>query len=112
MATTLPVERIDILDGPNFDGLLKGLKFAASRDESVPPISVRFEEVVYFAEGGSEVTELGRMCFPKIVGIRYLGNEASPSTRNDFIVAVYMGGMTFEGHYNVHTRKGSLSVIK
>jgi len=112
MATTLDVERIDILEGPNLDGLLEGFKFAAPRDELHQQISVRFEEVAYFAKGGEEIVELGKTFFPRIVGVRYLGNEASSSTRDDFVVTVFMGGMTFEGHYNVHTRKGSLSVIK
>jgi hypothetical protein len=112
MATTLPVKRIDILEGPNLDGLLEGLKFAVLRDEMAHQIAVRFDEVAYFAESGEEYAALGRTFFPSVVGIRYLGNEASSSTRDDFVVTVYMGGMTFEGHYNVHTRKGSLSVIK
>jgi hypothetical protein len=112
MAATLPVERIDVLEGPNLDGLLEGFKFAVVRDGMPYQTAVRFDEVVYFAEGGKEYAELGRTFFPYVVGIRYLGNEASSSTRDDFVVTVYMGGMTFEGHYNVHTRKGSLSVIK
>ena len=112
MATTLVVERIDIIEGPNLDELLRGLKFAVAREEGLPRgLSITFKEAILFGEDGTELVELGRLFQPQLVGIRYLGNEAMPSTRDDFVITV-KSWTTFEGHYNTHSRKGSLSVLK
>lgn len=117
MATTLPVERIDILEGPNLDELQRAFKHAVSRDDGVPMgMSLRFEEVVFFGTVGDEtevreMPELGRGFAPKLVGIRYLGNDAKSSTRDDFVITV-VSWTTLEGHYNTHSRKGSLSVLR
>ena len=115
MATTLIVERIDILEGPNLDALLQAFKQAVSRsaDEGrVYVMTARFREVVFFDEDGKEINDLGRTAFaPKVVGIRYVGNDASSSTSDDFVITV-KSWTTFEGHYNTHTRKGSLSALK
>jgi hypothetical protein len=112
MATKLEdVERIDIIEGPNLDELLRGLKFAAPREEQPKGISVRFDEVVFFTEDGEEIAELGKTFLPTLVGISYLGNESSSATRDDFVIKV-KSWTTFVGHYNVHSRKGSLSVTK
>jgi hypothetical protein len=117
MATTLVVERIDIIEGPNLDELLRALKHAVPRPDGLPKgINVEFKEVVFFgrAEGDLEVrqlAELGYLFAPKLVGIRYLGNDANPATRDDFVITL-KSWTTFEGHYNAHSRKGSVIAIK
>jgi hypothetical protein len=112
MATTLQVGRIDIVEGPNLDELQRAQKFAVPRGEIRVHMSARFDYVVYFDEAGSQLTELGRTFLPQVIGIRYLGDEPSRETQDDFVITVRFAGMTFEGHYNVHSRKGSLSVKK
>ena len=112
MATELVVERIDIIEGPNLDELLRALKHAVPREDGVRHgISVRFDKVVFFGVKGEEIDELGQMFMPKLVGIRYLGNMITTSTCDDFVVTV-RSWTTFEGHYNTHTRKGSLGALK
>ena len=117
MATTLTVERIDIIEGPNLDGLLRHFKYAAPRPDQFPMgMHLRFEEVVFFGTAGEETevrqfTELGDSFIPKLVGLLYLGNDASSATRDDFVITV-KSWTTFEGHYNTHSRKGSLSALK
>ncbi|MDB5177938.1 MAG: hypothetical protein JWO61_321 [Candidatus Saccharibacteria bacterium] len=111
MTTTLVVERIDIIEGPNLDELLRGLKLAVAREQGLSRgLSITFQEAVFFGGDGVELIELGRLFQPQLVGIRYLGNEATPSTRDDFVITV-RSWQTFEGHYNTHTRKGSLRVL-
>ena len=112
MATTLQIERIDILEGPNLDDLQRAQKFAVVREGLSVPVSARFGEVVYFGEDGKELVEFGRTFAPQVIGIRYLGNEPSRETRDEFIITVRFTGRTFEGHYNVRTRKGSLNLVK
>lgn len=105
MATTLAVERIDIIEGPNLNGLLCYFKYAAPRPDGLPTgIHLGFEEVVFFGTAEDEtelrqLDELGDSFVPLLVGIRYLGNNASSATRDDFVITV-KSWMTFEGHYN------------
>lgn len=112
MTPSVIVERIDILDGPNLKSLLEGFRFATRREELNFAINLKFNEVVFIDESGVEIQELGRLYTPILAGIRYLGYEPKPDTRDDFVITVRSGMGTFEGHYNTHSRKGMLLRVK
>ena len=114
MDATLTVERIDILEGPNLKGLLFAFEHAAIRPDGFSgEVNLRFDNVVYLDDAHKEIDELsGRIFNPKLVGICYLGYNPSSETRDDFVITVSIINITFEGHYNAHTRKGSLRAVK
>lgn len=104
------VARIEILDGPNGDGLLRAYKFAVARDGLPVGISARFEGV-FFDEDDNELAELGRTFLPPVVGLHYLNYEATDENRDQHVIAVQLWA-TFEGHYDAFRRKGNLYVVR
>ena len=117
MTTTVNVERIDIIEGPNLEGLLQPwlMKEAiedANKVFAIPDIHVRFEEVRYMRNEWTADEELGVTFHPLLVGIGLLGGDVKSRKRDDFIITVSSALGTFTGHYNTRTRKGSLARVK
>ncbi len=107
MATKLPVERIDIIEGPNLQFFLDCLRDAVPREGRAGYSLTIFSKVVlhYEDDSSEEVKNLA----VQAVGIRYLGNIANRSTQFKFVITVSGRQQTFEGHYDTQSRKGSLS---
>lgn len=107
MASKLPVERIDIIEGPNLQSILDCVRDAVPRDgRQGYSLAVFNKAVLHYDDDSSE--EVQNLAV-QAVGIRYLGNIADRSTQNKFVVTVSGRQQTFEGHYDTHSRKGSLS---
>lgn len=115
MTTTVKVERIDIVEGPNLEGLLKPwlLKSAYAEEGKALPggvheIYLRFDEVHFMDESGVAIEELGTTLMPALVAIGLLGGDATTRNREEFVITVSTAFGTFTGHYNTRSRKGSL----
>lgn len=109
MTGTVTVERIDILEGPNLEGLLRSFTVPSGLDREIE-VNARFDRIkLYTGDGDDAAAILGDDVVSYtgvLLGIRYLGLE--PGLRHDFIITLKTSLGTFEGHYNVHSRKGSL----
>lgn len=117
MTTTVNVERIDIFEGPNLQGLLNPwlMKEAireAGESYGFDEIYLRFDNVRYMRDEWAAYEELGRTYFPLLVGIGLLGGDTESRKRDDFVITVSSAVGTFTGHYNTRTRKGSLVRVK
>jgi len=118
MTTTVSVERIDILEGPNLEGLLRSFPLAAALEdqgeESLPrSVETWFKEVRFYDEQGFDLRLqlAGALSFRGVLnGIRYLG--LTRDNKHDFVIFVDSSLGTFGGLYNTKTRKGSLNVMK
>ena len=111
MTDTVTVERIDIIEGPNLEGLIRPWQIT---EAAMPPgnrqVSLRFDEVRYMSdrESWTPIEELGVTFMPELVAIGRLGGTAMTRTRADYVITVHCALGTFEGHYNTKTRKGVL----
>lgn len=110
------VVRIDIMEGPNFEGLIQPwLMLNHFGEDQVLPkldeINVRFDEVVYLLEDGSKLDPavMGALSHMKLIGLEPLGGVLKSFRTGDVVITVEALGMTFRGHYNTHKRKGSVS---
>jgi len=103
MTEAVIVERIDIVDGPNLQGLLEA--FGADG------VSANvFNSVLLDTNGVNVSAEVGRLQ-ASMIAIRYLGN-VRPAVKRDFVLTFSTTYGLFEGHYSVHSRKGSLGRLK
>lgn len=114
MTTTVIVERIDIIEGPNLEGLLKPWLMKEAIEEAgkslvVSDIHLRFDEVRYMRDEWTADEELGMTFLPLLVGIGLLAGDTTARKREDFVITVSSALGTFTGHYNTRTRKGSLA---
>lgn len=117
MTTTVTVERIDIIEGPNLEGLLQPWLMRESVEEAgfslgTSDVHLRFDEVRYMRDEWIADEELGITFYPLLVGIGLLGGEATTRKRENFVITVSSALGTFTGHYNTRTRKGSLARVK
>ena len=117
MTTTVTVERIDIIEGPNLTGLLEPwlMKEAIEEAEKIfapPDVHLRFNKVRYMRDEWNADEELGMTFLPLLVGIGLLGGDTTARKREDFVITVSSALGTFTGHYNTRTRKGSLARVK
>jgi len=107
------VERIDIMEGPNFEGLIQPwLMLSALGDvpSTVEEVLVQFDEVAYFLEDGSKLDKkwVGEISRMHLLVLEPLGGSLKSIKAGDVVITVSALGMTFKGHYNTRKRKGSL----
>ncbi len=117
MTATVNVERIDIIEGPNLTGLLQPWLTKEAIEEAdkvfaIPDIHLRFNEVRYMRDEWTADEELGMTFLPLLVGIGLLGGDTTTRKREEFVITVSSALGTFTGHYNTHTRKGSLARVR
>ena len=109
------VVRIDIMEGPNFEGLVQPWLMLSTLGEvggpsRVEEVLVQFDEVAYFLEDGSKLPKewAGEISRMHLLGIEPLGGALKSIKGGDVVITVSALGMTFKGHYNTRKRKGSL----
>ena len=110
MTDSVDIDRIDIVEGPNLEGLIKPWLMAeAEMQPQNRPVALRFDRV-HFYVGDSRVPseELGSAYMPYLIALGTLGGVWMTRTRADYVITVASAAGTFEGHYNTKTRKGSL----
>ena len=109
------VERIDIMEGPNFEALIQPWLMLSALGEvggpsTVEEVLVQFDEVAYFFEDGSKLPKewAGESSRMHLLGLEPLGGALKSIKAGDVVITVSALGMTFKGHYNTRKRKGSL----
>lgn len=118
MAIDFNVDRVDILEGPPLDRLVetmattsRRLRLKSGSDKRCS--YVHFHKVMWLDDQGRDVSALLPGLSPLeavVLSISVLGRDwSNPS---DFVIAVGTSFGIFQGHYNAHTRKGSLANVE
>lgn len=116
MTATEMIARIDILDAPNLEGLLLALDHSTSFEDAggqVNPEMARFDEVIRFDSDDRQLDARPALLFAYVVGIHRVGNRVGTNqTQNYFVLTIVLDGVNYQGHLDVHARKGSLRRVR
>jgi hypothetical protein len=108
---------IDVNEGPNLEGLLRGIIPANSLRspyEHFPNYWLLFKKATFFDKTGTRLVEVngGQKYFRgNLVRFGYVDNIHVPgSVLFDIVISTDLGA--FGGRYNTHSRKGMLWLLK
>lgn len=104
MAAEPYVERIDIIEGPTLEHLMKAYELRPVHAGQPAKMCAKFDHVVFIGKNNEVQKELGNQLQTNIVDVR---DDPASTNPDDVIVRISWWG-DYEGRYNTRTRKGSL----